>query len=280
MLYMKRTILFLLTLLISYTSFSQSGPGAILPTDLEVPGWRTSGELKVYNREDLSDLMNDEAKLIMEFGFRNIVSRDYFNFSGKVINIQVYTMENTFGSCGIFLLKSRDEKVFKEFGNACFENAGNFTFWKQYYLVRMHSVSTGDSISAGFKLMAGVIDSKIKSRSIFPDILGLSNDKPGNITIFKGPLALANIYYFSPLNIFKMNEGIAIENGDNTEIILKYTDNDEAVRRFSDTAGILSGMEKFSGFLMVGDYSFALKDVKGKTLIFRVDDNYINISIK
>jgi hypothetical protein len=277
---LKRGVFLLLSFISFSSSFSQSGPGAILPGLNELPGWRPSGEIKVYSRENLSNLLKDEANLILEYGFRNLVSRDYYNFSGKVINIQVYTMENTFGSCGIFLQKSKGEKVFKEFGNACFENPGNFSFWKQYYYIRMHSVSEGDSVSSGFRQVAGVIDSKIKSRGLFPDILGLSTDKPGNVSIFKGPLALANIYYFSPLNIFKIYEGIAIENGDNKEIILKYADNNEAVRRFSDSAGILSGMERYSDFLMVGDYSFSLKDAKGKTLIFRVDDNCLIITIK
>jgi len=277
---MKRGILILLAVVASYNSFSQSGPGSMLPGDTELPGWRPSGELKVYGRENLSSLLKDETNLVLEYGFRNIVSRDYFNFSGKVINIQVYTMDNTFGSCGIFLHKSKGEKVFKEFGNACFENSNSFTFWKQYYLVRMSSTSSGDSISDGFRLIAGVIDSKIKSRGLFPAILGLSTDKPGNVTIFKGPLGLANIYYFSPLNIFKIYEGVAIENGEDKEIILKYADNNEAVRRFSESAGILSGMQKFSDFIMVGGYTFSLKDAKGKTLLFRVDDDCLVISIK
>lgn len=277
---MKKLTLVSLSLLICFNSFSQSGPGSILPGLTELSGWRPSGELKIYNRENLSTLLKDETDLILEYGFRSIVSRDYYNYSGKIINIQVYTMENTFGSCGIFLQKSKGEKVFKEFGNACFENSGNFSFWKQLYFVRMHSVSADDSISSGLRLMARVIDSKIKLRGAFPDILGLSTDKPGNVTIFKGPLALANIYYFSPLNIFKIFEGIAIENDERTEIILKYADNNEAVRRFSDTAGILAGMGKFSGFIMVGDYSFAVKDEKGNTLTFRVDGNCLNISIR
>jgi hypothetical protein len=276
----KKSILLLVAIMGYCNLFSQSGPDAILPSEKEVPGWRTSGKNKIYNKENLRDFINEEAELFNEFGLRSVITRDYYNFSGKVINIQVYTMDNSFGSCGIFLQKSKGEKVFREFGNACFEKAGSFVFWKQYYLILMNSGSSGDSISFGFRLMAGVIDSKIKSKGLFPDIMRFSDGKTGNITIFKGPLAMANIYYFSPLNIFRINEGMAIENDDNKEIILKYTDNNEAVRRFSDAAGILGGMTKFSGFIMVGDYSFALKDKDGKSLTFKVNDNCMNITIK
>jgi hypothetical protein len=277
---MKKTIIILLLIHVSFTVLSQSGPGAILPSDKEVPGWRTSGDMKIFNRDNLSNLINGDAEIFKEFGIRYAVSKDYYNFKGKVINIQVYTLENTFGSYGIFLQKSKGEKVFKEFGNACFEKDGSFTFWKQYYLIVMHSTSTGDTISGGFRLMAGIIDSKIKSRGLLPEILGFSNDKKGDIKLIKGPLALSEIYYFSPMNVFYINEGIAIENRDTCEIILKYADNNEAVRRFSDAAGVLSGMSKFSDFIMIGDFAFAMKDKAGKTLTFRVDNNCLDIKIK
>jgi hypothetical protein len=277
---MRITILLTLSIVVYYTSFSQSGPGAILPSEKEVPGWRTSGDLKIYNRDNMINLINGDAEYFKEFGVRYAVSRDYYNFTGRTINIQVYTFGNTFGSYGIFLQKSKGEKVFKEFGNACFENKGNFTFWKQVYLITMHSGSSGDTIYTSLRLMAGIIDSKIKSRGILPDILGLSKDRTGRITIFKGPLALSKIYYFGPVDVFDIEEGIAIENGDATEIILKYIDRNEAVRRFSDAAGILSGMSKFSGFKMIGNYSFAMKDKNGKILTFKVDDNCMNVTIK
>jgi len=277
---MKNAILFALLILMNIASFSQTGPGAILPAEKEVPGWRTSGDLRTYNSDNLFNLINGEAEMFKEFGIRYAVSMDYYNFTGRMINIQVYTMVNTFASLGIFLQRSKGEKVFKEFGNACFEKSGNFTFWKQYYYVTLHSGSSGDTISSSFRLMAGIIDSKIKSRGLLPDIMGLSNNKTGNVTIFKGPLALSKIYYFGPVNVFDIYEGIAIENGDNSEIILKYSDNNEAVRRFSNAAGILGGMSKFSAFVMTGNYSFSMKDNNGKTLTFKVDGDCMDILIK
>jgi hypothetical protein len=261
-------------------SWSQTGADAILPTDKEMPGWRTTGESKTYDKENLRTLLKDKADLYLEFGFRKAMTRDYYNFFGKVINLQVFTMNSTFGSYGLFLQKSKGEKVFKEFGNDCYEKPECFVFWKQYYLIVMNSTSQGDTVSQGFRQLAALIDSRIKSRASLPEITALASDKLGRAILFKGPLALAEIYYFSPLNIFKINEGIAFENGNTREIILKYADNDEAVRMLSDAAGILSGMQKFSGFIMVSNYSFAMKDRDGKTLTFKVDGDCVNILIK
>jgi hypothetical protein len=277
---MKKLFMFFFTILIFCNSYSQSGPDAILPGEKEIPGWRASGEFKQYSRENFQIVVKDETDLFREFGIRNVISRDYYNFSGKVINIQIFTMSNIFGSYGIFLYKSKGEKVTKEFGNSYYEKEGTYAFWKQYYYILMHSASSGDSISKGFRQMAGLIDSRIKSRGNLPEILSLSNNHAGNPTLIKGPISLSAIYYFSPLDIFRINEGVAFENNDSKEIIFKYTDNNEAVRRFSDAAGILGGMTKFSDFIMVGDYSFAMKDKNGKTLTFKVNDNCLDITIK
>jgi hypothetical protein len=277
---MRKLFIFLFAILGCCNSFSQSGPDAILPSEKEVPGWRTTVEYKLYNKDNFQSIIIAETDLFKEFGLKNVISKDYYNFSGKVINIQVYTMNNIFGSYGIFLHKSKGEKVTKEFGNSCYEKDGTYAFWKQYYFILMHSAMPGDSVSAGFRQMAGVIDSKIKSRGNMPEILSFSNNRAGIPILFKGPISLSEIYYFSPLDIFKINEGIAFESTDNKEIIFKYPDNNEAVRRFSDAAGILGGMTKFSNFSMVGPYSFVMKDKEGKTLTFKVDDNCLDITIK
>lgn len=277
---MKKIFVFLFAIILCCNAFSQSGPDAVLPSAKEIPGWRTTGEYKLYSKENVQSIIKDETDLYKEFGVKSVITRDYFNFSGKVINIQVYTMNNTFGSYGIFLHKSKGQKVIKEFGNSCYEKDGTYAFCKQYYYILMKSVSSGDSISAGFRQMAGIIDSKIKSRGTMPEILSFSDSHPGLPILFKGPVSLSAIYYFSPLDIFRISEGIAFENDGNKEIIFKYADNNEAVRRFSDAAGILGGMTKFSGFIMVGDYSFALKDKDGKTLTFKVNNDCLEIVIK
>jgi hypothetical protein len=267
-------------LFISVSVFSQTGPESILPSESELPGWRPAGEIKMIKSGELKNLIDGDADLFLEYGFKQVVTRDYYNFKGKVIKLEVYTMDNVFASYGVFLQKSKGQKTFKEYGNTCFSTNKSCGFWKQYYFVLMHSDYSGDTISDGYKQMAGVIDAKIKSRGILPEIMGFSKGMTGNITIFRGPVALSNIYYFGPGNIFNIKEGIAIENNDSKEIILKYSDNNEAVRRFSDAAGILGAIPKFTGFKMDGKYSFNMKDSDGKTLIFKVDDICLDILIK
>lgn len=277
---MKRSVILFILIFWFSDSWSQTGPDAIMPTEKEIPGWRTTGETKIFDKDNPGDFIKDNAELYTEFGIRKAVSRDYYNFFGKVINLKVFTMNSTFGSYGLFLQQSKKEKISNDFGNGCFEKNGSFVFWKQFYFVVMNSKSVGDTISEGFRMLAKVIDSRIKSRGSLPEIAGLSNGRKGTPVLLKGPLALAEIYYFSPLDIFKINEGIAFENEDSREIILKYADNNEAVRTLSDVAGILSGMKKFSGFIMVGEYSFAMKDSEGKNLTFKVDKDCLNILIK
>lgn len=277
---MRIVLAVMLTLFVSLGSTGQTGPGAMLPGKDDVAGWGTAKEMKIFSKENLQSFANEETDLITELGFDYGVEQDYYNFRDKLISVRVYVMTSSFGSCGLFMRYSKSRKAVKEYGNSSYEKEGEYGFWKQFYFVKLSSVSSGDTIKEGFRMIAAFIDSRIRSKGVIPEILVFSEGKPGDVTIFKGPLALSGIYYFSPLNIFHVREGIAIENGGTKEIILKYSDNDEAVRRFSEVAGILSGMSRFSDFIMLENFSFALKDRDRKTLVFKVSENYLNITIK
>jgi hypothetical protein len=275
----KKHLVFILFLLCFSTLWSQTGPGSFLPDLNELPGWRPAGETEVFKNELLEKIAGEETGLIIEYGFNYAVTRKYYNFGYRVINVQVYVMDNTFGSYGLFLRHSRNEKVFSQYGNSCYEKPGEFGFWKQYYFIKMSSDVRNDTVSEGCRQIASFIDSKIRSRGLFPVILNLTDNSSRNVRIFKGPLALSEIYYFGPLNIFFVNEGISFEKGDSTKIIFKYSDNNEAVRRYTEVAGILSAMPKFTNFTMDGDFSFSMKDKEHKTLYFTVSENNLELSI-
>jgi len=260
-------------------AMSQSGPGSFLPEANEIAGWRPAGDAEIFRSESLERVAGTETSLILEYGFDYAAERQYYNYGFRVIRVQVYTMDNTFGSYGLFLRHSRKEKVFSQFGNSCYEKQGEFGFWKQYYFIRMTSDVSNDTVSEGYRQIASFIDSKIKSRGLFPGIMNLSDQGSTNVRIFRGPLALSEIYYFSPLDIFFIREGIAFDRGDTTKILLRYADNNEAVRRYSESAGMLGSMSKFTDFLMDGLYVFTMKDREGKKLFFKVKENDLEISI-
>ncbi len=277
---MNKYSIFIFLLLISGRLLSQTGKGAFLPDVNDLPGWRPAGETEVFRSESLERIAGAETGLIMEYGLNYAVARKYYNFRFRAINVQVYTMDNSFGSYGLFLRHSRNEKVFSKYGNSCYEKPGEFGFWKQFYFIRMFSDVKNDSVSEGFSQIAAFIDSKIRSRGLLPSIMSLSENSAKNVRIFRGPLALSEIYYFSPLNIFFVNEGIAFDKGDTTKIILKYPDSSEAIKHYTEVAGILSAMPKYSDFRMDGNFSFSMKDKEHKTIIFSVSESNLEISIK
>jgi hypothetical protein len=277
---MRYPVSIIIFIIVCLESAGQTGPGAMLPGKDNIPGWKTAAENKIWGKESLKKFAGEESEIVNEFGFDYAVEQNYYNFKNKLINVKVYVMNNSFGSCGLFMRYSRNQKIAKEYGNSSYLKKGEYGFWKHLYFVKLTSGASGDTITEGFRMIASYIDSKIRSKGTIPEIIGSSEGKPGTVTIFRGPLALSEIYYFSPLNIFFVEEGIAIVNGDRKEIILKYSDNDKAIKRFSEVAAILSGMSKFSDFVMIENFSFAMKDRERKNIVFRVADNYLNITIK
>jgi hypothetical protein len=276
---LKFYLLLLLIIFAGSLAKSQTGPASFLPEASELPGWRPAGEPVIYKNTNLVSLAGEETPVIKEFGFNYAVAQQYYNFGYRVIDVKVFVMENTFGSYGLFLRHSRKEKVFSDYGNSSFQKHGEYGFWKQKYFVSMHCDIENDTVNEGYRQIAAFIDSKIKSKGLFPGIMGLTGEDTKNVRLFSGPLGLSEVYYFSPLNIFFIQEGVAFERGDTTRIILKYPDNNEAVRRYSEAAGILGAMPKFTGFTMDGNFSFLMKDKEGKTLSFRVNESNLEISI-
>lgn len=277
---MKLIKLFILLSIFCSAARSQTGPAAFLPVNDDIPGWRQAGEPEIYKETNLFDVAKEDSKLVLEFGFNYAVSARYYNFTGTKIDVLVYTMNSSFGSYGLFLRAARGMETYKEFGNLSYRKDGEFGFWKHLYFIKMISAISGDTATDGFKQIAGFIDSKIRSKGQLPSILDFSKERRGDIVIFKGPLALSEIYYFSPLNIFFINEGMAIVTPEATELIFSYADNNEAVHRFSEVAGILSQMTKFSDFIMPVQFSFAMRDRDGKMLTFKVMENRIDVIIK
>jgi hypothetical protein len=275
-----RSFLPIILILFTWQMLSgQTGPAAMLPEDENLQGWIKRGEVKVWRKENIRNFAKNESDIVLEYGFNYAVEQNYIDAGNDLINVKVYVMYNSFGSCGLFMRSGKNQKIVKGYGNSAYQKEMEYAFWKHLYFVKISAVTAGGSVEKGMKMIASFIDSKIKSKGTTPEILDLAQGKTGAVTIFRGPLVLSEIYNFSPQNIFFIEEGIAIESGKRKEIFLKYTDRNEAVRHFTEAAGLLSRINKFYDFKMPDNFSFSMKDRDSRKLVFSVSDNYLNITI-
>ncbi len=279
---MRKLILLQLLLILSGShTFAQTGLKAFLPKDDEMEGWKLSAEVSEYKGEELIFFVNREADLYHEFGFVEVMSTSFSNDRDEELTFELYRMKDIYASYGIYLLKSEgmDEK-YEKAGKDAFVDENELVLWKHHYIAVIKGDYTSSSASLGMELLADIVDSRIKIPGRWPTISHTFRNSPGNIILLRGKIGLQNVYYFTSKDVFRIEEGYAIEKQGLTDIHLKYSDSFTTIQRFGEVAGVLSMEKRFSGFAMVGNTAFRMIDEKGSDISIEADNNYLNIRIQ
>ena len=263
------------------TVLAQTGLKAFLPKEDEMEGWKISSKVSEYKGEDLIFFVNREADLYHEFGFVEVMATSFSNDLGEELSFELYRMKDIYASYGIYLLKSEgmDEKYDKA-GKDAFLDDKSLVLWKHHYIAVIKGDYASSSASLGMDLLAEIVDSRIKIPGRWPAISHTFRNSPGNITLLRGKIGLQNVYYFTSKNVFRIEEGYAIEKQGLTDIHLKYSDSHKTIQRFGEVAGVLSREKRFSGFAMVGSTAFRMVDENGSDISVEADNNYLNIRIQ
>lgn len=262
-------------------SLAQTGLKAFLPKEDEMEGWRLSDKVSEYRGEDLIFFVNREADLYHEFGFVEVMATSFRNDLEEELSFELYRMKDVYASYGIYLLKSEGmNEKYNRAGKDAYIDNNSLVLWKHHYIAVIKGDYTSESASQGMDLLADIVDSRIKIPGRWPAISHTFRNSPGNITLLRGKIGLQNVYYFTSKNVFRIEEGYAIEKPGLTDIYLKYSDSHTAIQRFGEVAGVLSREKRFSGFAMVGNTSFRMVDENGSDISIEADNNYLNIRIQ
>jgi hypothetical protein len=279
---MRKLITALLLIIIPGSlSLAQTGLKAFLPKEDEMEGWRLSDKVSEYKGEDLIFFVNREADLYHEFGFVEVMATSFRNDFDEELTFELYRMKDVYASYGIYLLKSEGMKEkYDKAGKDAFMDNNSLVLWKHHYIAVIKGDYTSENTSNGMDQLAGIVDSRIKIPGRWPTISHTFRNSPGNITLLRGKIGLQNVYYFTSKNVFRIEEGYAIEKQGLTDIHLKYSDSHTTIQRFGEVAGVLSREKRFSGFAMVGNTAFRMMDENGSDISVEADNNYLNIRIQ
>lgn len=277
----KLVPLSVLLILLGSTTIAQTGLKAFLPKEDEMTSWKISGKVSEYKGEDLIFFVNREADLYHEFGFVEVMATSFTNENNEELSFELYRMRDIYASYGIYLHKAEGmEEKYEEAGKDAFIDNNSLILWKHHYVAVIEGDYDKRSVLSGMELLADIVDSRIKIPGRWPSISHTFRDSPGNITLLRGKISLQNVYYFTSKDVFRIEEGYAIQKPGITDIHLKYADSFTTIQRFGEVAGVLSREKKFSGFAMVGNTSFRMIDDEGSDISIEAENNYLNIRIQ
>lgn len=257
----------------------QTGMYALLPAEDEIEGWELRGEPELYAGDKLYSLIGRGADLYLEYGFIELIAASVMNKAGEELKLEIYRMEDSFGANAVYLQKSSSAGESYRAGNDAFINSSSLGFWKHHYFILISCDHEGSSVTGGMKVLADLVETRIKPNGRIPDLSKKFSNRPGRVSLIRGKIALANIYYFTTTDVFRIDEGVAIEEPGRIEIWLKYKDSNTSIQRLGEVAGILSRESRFTGFMMSGDTAFRLNDTDGNIINIESAGAYLKIII-
>jgi hypothetical protein len=173
-------------------------------------GWVKSGEMEVYDRNNLFDYMDGGAELYLAYDFQKLVVQRYSSGStdvvkGNSITVEIYQMNSSPDAYGLYSFDQEGETV--EVGQKGVYGYGLLKFWKEKHLVRILG-SRPDLRETVLKLGRD-IDEKIRDEGALPELLSkIPKDEliPNSDHFFHKQILLNNLYFLSDKNILNLTD--------------------------------------------------------------------------
>src|SRR5512133_1212433 len=98
-----------LALILVLTACQPSAPVAtpvpmdtILPAGGSISGWDSPDALKIYNQENLYNLVDGQADAFFAYGFEQVTVQRYQNATGARLNVEIWQLANPADAYGLF----------------------------------------------------------------------------------------------------------------------------------------------------------------------------------
>jgi hypothetical protein len=251
----------------------------LLPGEKAFSEWKEIDTPTAYSGDELYLMMDGNAALFMEYGFKKVLTTVYENNNNQSVEVELFQMGGNDGAYGVFTntIDEGGKKV--AFGDEGMLNDTHLTFKKSCYFVSLVASDNSKENIEGLMLIAKTIDQKIETsgnRPLLVESLYLKDFTPSSVTYIKGNQGLTNQYLFSQENIFGLREGIIGVYDAFKVFIFKYDSNNSAFRWFNNALENIGRSPKFSDYLDKQFY-FCFKDKGEKKFTVRLHNNYILI---
>lgn len=174
---------------------SEPAPVAPFPRSGDVTGWRPSGEVQRYNRDDLFDYMDGEAEMYFVYGFMEMSVQEYISDEADTVRVEIYEVDTDANAYGLFTFYRGGR--FLDVGNeGDLARGGRVSFWRDRYFVRVYPVK--DAEESVLESFARFIAVELPFGGSPPDLVGrlpVERLVPGSERFFHEKLSLDNIIW-------------------------------------------------------------------------------------
>jgi len=245
-----------------------------------VPGWTSTGEDTVYDRQTLYDYMNGGAEVYLAFDFRKVYVRKYRNPQDEEISLDVYDMGTSTEAFGIFSCDREDEAA--GIGQGSEYGFGLLRFWKGRYFVSImatsEEVEAEKAVLALGKAAAAALGPEGPEPSILTALPG-NNLRRNRISYFHANVNLNNRYFIASENILRLESrtdcviGEYGAAGDEpvSLLLVRYPDGEAARAAFGSFRSAYMPEADDSGLAAMEDGKWAMARLRDEVIVIVFD---------
>ena len=253
---MKKSMLTLLAVLMSAAAAPADGIRAqedsllsLLPSSEAIPGWSGIDVGRIYGGKALYAFIDGGADLFLEYGFRQVVAREYAGEGNASINLEIYEMEDAGAAFGIWSVRSGREAKPVHIGQGGSAHPYYIMFWKGQYYVSLAASDSSLVCRQGMESIARAVDHRLFAAGRQPTTMeGLPVEGLVHKRYFRGYLGLSSVRLLDLKEIFPALDGAAGIYADHAMILLRYDGESEAAQRLADISGKLKSDGRFNDF--------------------------------
>lgn len=168
---MKQINYLLLFFLLPFCSLIAQTPDELKSWLPPVDGWTVSGEVEVFNPDNLFDRINGAAPLFLENNFREMTSMEYKK-GADYITIQAYRHATPEDAFGMYSSERSSDLEFLPVGGEAQGDRANLYFFARNMYLKMWSNASGD-VSKELQVIGKALAEKIDAGAGYPPVIRL-----------------------------------------------------------------------------------------------------------
>jgi hypothetical protein len=242
----------------------------ILPPDNSAPGWKKSGPVRVFIRQDLFNHIDGGAELYLEFGFEKLRVQPYTN--GKTeVGLEVYEMSGPASALGIYLMQAGRETSWPEIRARNSSEEAQIAAVKGRYFIRINNF---EGAAGGRPVMIRLINNLLANipEEAVADLFRLLPEEgriPGTERLVRGPVGLQPYYTFGEGDILGLGGKIfavladykVAEGSTFTRLLIDYRTPAAASAAY---AHLLANLDSYLKITEKGDAGFGFVDYQNR----------------
>lgn len=173
----------------------------------KISGWKSTGEDKTYNPENIFDYINGAGEVYRSYNFQEVFVRKYTKPASPSITVDLFNMGSSEDAFGVFTHDREGDDI--GIGQDSYYRAGLLSFWKDKYFVSIVTEEETDSSKRAIFSLGMSIANSIKNNGSRPELLKLLPSQgliTNSLKYFHNNSCLNYHYFLSNKNILELSQ--------------------------------------------------------------------------